>query len=136
VRCIRLLHNLKGEPSIKKLVPVLILAALALSFSVAGAEPPGPNAGWLRLECESGLRGDVWFGSQHSQAFHMPEGPILHPRAGWLCFTEELCGDEGWVPWFSMPGEANGVDTIACYAHPNAPQVKHLKIEVAVAPPE
>ena len=120
----------------RKVVPVLILVALALSFGVASAEPPGPNAGWMHLECEGGLSGDVWFGSFRSQAFHMPEGPILHPRAGWLCMTEELCEDEGWVPWFSMPGTANGVDTIVCYAHVNGPQVKHLKIEVDVAPPD
>ena len=120
----------------KQFAPVLILVTLALSFGVASAEPPGPNAGWLHLACEGGLSGDIWYGSQHSQAFHMADGPILHPRAGWVCLTEALCGDTGWIPWFSMPGEAEGVDTVVCYADVDwSPRpVKHLKIEVDVAP--
>jgi hypothetical protein len=122
----------------KKLVPVLILVALTLSFGVASAEPPGPNAGWMYLECEGGLSGDVWFGSFSSQAFHMAEGPILHPRAGWVCLTGEVCGDQGWRPWFSMPGRAEGVDTIVCYGHADwtPPVVERIKMEMAVAPPD
>ena len=118
----------------KKLVPVLILIALALSYGVASAGPPGPNAGWLHLECEGGLSGDVWFGSFSAQAFHLAGGPILHPRAGWVYLTI----DEQWHEWFSMPGMAKGVDTIECYGHADwtPPVVERIKMEVAVAPPE
>jgi hypothetical protein len=120
----------------KKLVPVLILLTLALSTGVAGAELPGPNAGWLYLECEGELSGNVWFGSFSSQAFHLAGGPILHPRAGWVCLTEEPCSDAEWRPWFSTPGMAKGVDTIVCYGHADwiPPVVKHIKMEVDVSP--
>jgi hypothetical protein len=120
----------------KVLIPVLILIALALSFGVAGAEPPGPKAGWLHLHCEDGLSGDVWFGSQHSQAFHLADGPILSPRAGWYCSTQASCDAGEWIPAFSLPGKAKGVETIVCYADVNGPWAKRLKIEVAVAPPD
>jgi hypothetical protein len=119
----------------KKLVPILVLGVLALSFGVASAEPPGPNAGWLHLECENELSGYVWFGSFSSQAFHMAEGPILHPRSGWVCLTEAPCGDQGWIPWFSMQGEGKGLDTIVCYADVDWGNVKHLKMTVDIAPP-
>ena len=90
----------------KKFIPVLILVALALSFGVAGAKPPGPNVGWLHMECENELVLDAWVGIPMANAAHLADGRIVHARSLYIW------QDGTWVTIYSMPGK--GVERIWC----------------------
>jgi hypothetical protein len=92
----------------KKFVPALILVALALSFGVASAQPPGPNVGWVHGNCDNGLVFDLWLGrAPNANAGHLEDGRIVHLRSLYIQLQ-----DGTWFTAFIVPGK--GVDRIWC----------------------
>jgi hypothetical protein len=91
----------------KKLVPILTLVGLALSFGVVAAEPPSPNVGWVHGECENGLVFDAWVGVPMANAAHLSDGRIVHLRSLYIKLE-----DGTWVAVVVNPGK--GVERIWC----------------------